>query len=652
MLTEQPLVATQLREPFRAARRVRRRPRPVRAVAFTGAAGLLLVYALRGGGSYDSVVFEEHGLVIWWALAVGWALGLLPRSRPPRIALALLGALAAYAGWTALSLAWTSSAELTTVELARALDYLGLVMLVVSVLDRDTWRPAAAGLGFGGLLVCGVAVGSRLAPSLFGTDRIDTAFHIDRLSYPFGYWNSVTAWGAMCLALALAWSAHDSSRARRAVSLAMAPLATVTVYLTYSRAGIAGTALALIAVLVLSRNRITALIHIAIVAAASVLPIAAIRAAPAIGHGTGTSGARAVTAALLAACIVCAAAALLTAAARADRRRLSRRAARPIAASCAAIALIAAGAFGARFASHAWHSFTSGNVVQSSTDPTARLSSGLSGSRYPLWKSAVHAFAAHPLGGTGAGTVEFWWNQHGTDGEFVRDAHNLWLENLAELGAPGLIGIIAIAGSALALALTVRRRTRRSASAGAAAALAAVFVVYLLHASVDWMWESTAGSVLALAGVAILAARLSERAAPVRPRIRAPIVLLAVVAGCVQVPGLLSTAALRRSQAAERAGRTGLALAWATDAVSAEPWSASAYEQRALVLESDGQLAAAARDLSRAISHERLNYAHWLLLARVQTERGMLGSAQRDYRRAHELRPRAAVFALARYLIH
>jgi O-Antigen ligase len=653
MLTEQPLVAMQLRpsrEPLTQSRRVRRRPRPARAVAFAGAAALILVYALRGGGSYDSAVFEEHGLVIWWVLAVGGALGLLPRTRPPKLALVLLGSLAAYVGWTAVSFAWTSSAELTTVELARALDYLGLATLVVCVLDRDTWRPAAAGLGFGALVVCAAAVGSRLAPSLFGTDRIDTAFHIDRLSQPFGYWNSVTAWGAMCVALALAWSAHDTSRPRRALALALVPVAALTVYLTYSRAGVAGAALALVAVLGLSRNRITALVHIVIAGAASVLPIVAVRGAPPIAHASGTRGAGRVLVALLVACAACGAGALLTALVRLDRLRLPRRVARAVAAVFAVLALIVAGAFGVRLAARGWHSFTRGTVVQSSANPTARLSSGLAGSRYPLWKASLKAFAAHPFGGTGAGTIEFWWNQHGSDAEFVRDAHNLWLENLAELGAPGLILLVAVTGSALALVLTVRGRTRRNASAGAAAALGAVFVVYLLHASVDWMWESTAVTVLALCAVAVLAARLSEGTLSLRPRVRAPLVLLAVLAACVQVPGVLSTTAIRRSQAAERAGQVGLALAWARDAVSAEPWSASAYEQRALVLESEGRFAPAARDLSSAISREPLNYVHWLLLARVQTERGRLADAERDYRRAHSLRPRATVFALAGYL--
>ncbi len=97
-----------------------------------------------------------------------------------------------------------------------------------------------------------------------------------------------------------------------------------------------------------------------------------------------------------------------------------------------------------------------------------------------------------------------------------------------------------------------------------------------------------------------------------------------MLAGVLQLPGLISTAEIRRSQGAERSGRADLALSWARDAVSAEPWSASAYEQRGLVYESEGRFDQAANDLGQAISRESTNFSHWLLLARIETERGRL----------------------------
>jgi tetratricopeptide (TPR) repeat protein len=159
------------------------------------------------------------------------------------------------------------------------------------------------------------------------------------------------------------------------------------------------------------------------------------------------------------------------------------------------------------------------------------------------------------------------------------------------------------------------------------------------------MWESTAVTVLALAAVGVAAARLGDRPLRLGLSGRAPIALACAGAGILQLPGILSTRAIDHSQAAARAGNPALALAWAGDAVHAEPWSASAYQQRGLVLESIGRLGPAAADLHAAISREPQSYEHWVVLARIETERGRLAAAVRDYDRAHQLGPHARVFA-------
>ncbi len=163
----------------------------------------------------------------------------------------------------------------------------------------------------------------------------------------------------------------------------------------------------------------------AVAAAGTGLAILAVRGAPQIASASGTSGASTVLAALVFAAALCIAAAILTGASRADRWRLPRATVRPVAVVGALVILLAAAAFGPRLASRAWHSFKRTPTVQTGADPTARLSR-LSSTRYPVWKSALKAFEAHPVGGTGAGTFEFTWNEHPSDGEFVRDTHNLW----------------------------------------------------------------------------------------------------------------------------------------------------------------------------------------------------------------------------------
>jgi O-Antigen ligase len=397
----------------------------------------------------------------------------------------------------------------------------------------------------------------------------------------------------------------------------------------------------------LSRSRLTALVHTAVAAAGTALAIVAVRGAPQIAHATGTRGAATVFGALLLAGAACAVTAALSHALGTERWRVPRTVFRPAAALCALALLAAGAAFGPRLVKRGWHSFTR-TTITASADPTARLGS-LSSSRYPVWKVTLKAFEAHPLDGTGAGTFEFWWNQHAPNGEFVRDAHNLWLQNMAELGLPGLLLIIAVAVGGLVLAATGRIRARRNVRAGAGAAFLAAFIVYLLHASVDWMWQSTAVTVLALAGGATVGARGAAKPLRLRWPLRVGVVTLAAVAGLLQLPGLISTATIRHSQDAERSGNTGAALAWARAAVSAEPWSASAFEQRGLVLEAAGQLPRAEQDLQQATSLEPTNFRHWLVLARIEAERGALAAAVSDQARAHRLRPLARVFALAPY---
>lgn len=629
--------------PARPARE--RRIGAAKVFAFIGGLALVLLFALRGGGSYDLVVRQEYGLVIWWVIAVGAGIGLLPRARLAAPTRVLLGALLAYALWTALSLTWTESSERTFTELARAFDYLGVVLLLGLVVDRRTWRSAAAGLGAGALAVCLLALASRLAPSTFPIDWAAQTFRADRLDYPFGYWNAVGAWAAMSAGLALAWSAHETSRSIRALSLGLVPVACVVAYLTYSRTAVAAVALALVLVLAMSRNRVTALIHAAVAAAGTGLAILAIRGAPQIGNATGGAGAGRVLAALVFAAGLGGAVAVLTAVRRTDDRRLPRRVGRPLSAAAAVVVILAAGVYGPHLASRAWDSFRNTGVTNAGASTTSRLTN-LSGTRYNLWRVALDGFTTHPSAGTGAGSYQFLWNRRQADTESVRNAHSLWLENMAELGIPGLVLILVLSGSALGVAIAARRRSNRRVTAGASTALLCVFAVYLLSASVDWMWQSTAVTVLALAGVAVVAARMSGPRPAWRWPIRAGVTALALVAGLVQIPGLISTIEIGRSQAAARSGASARALAWANDAVSVEPWAASPYEQRALVLESDGRMGSAAADERRAATREPTNYVHWLLLSRIETERGRYAAALADYQRARRLGRLATVFDL------
>jgi cytochrome c-type biogenesis protein CcmH/NrfG len=355
-----------------------------------------------------------------------------------------------------------------------------------------------------------------------------------------------------------------------------------------------------------------------------------------------------VLAAIAVAVVIAAGAALVTFVIGIDRVRFQRTVARS-AVMAGAVALVVFGAvLGPRLGGSAWQQFRHPALVERAGDPAARLTH-LGGARYFYWRAALDAFKAKPITGEGAGTFEFWWDRYGLTGDFIRNAHSIELESMAELGIPGLLLIAAVMAAAIALVASARRKTRRVTSVGASAALLTALLVYLFQASIDWMWQSTAVTVLALAAVGVAAGRLSRG----RPRLpwyaRLGVGVAALCAALVQVPGLVSTSEIRQSQAAERAGNASGAYSWANAAVSAEPWAASPYEQRGLVLEAAGKFAPAAMDLHRAVSREPDNFAHWLLLSRIETEQGDLAAATQAYARARQLRPKALVFYYAPY---
>ena len=75
---------------------------------------------------------------------------------------------------------------------------------------------------------------------------------------------------------------------------------------------------------------------------------------------------------------------------------------------------------------------------------------------------------SHEVLGSGAGTYEQYYLQHRTSGLKVRNAHNLYLETLADLGPVGLLLLIAGLVTPLVAGIRARgeERSCRSPSAG------------------------------------------------------------------------------------------------------------------------------------------------------------------------------------------
>jgi O-antigen ligase len=130
----------------------------------------------------------------------------------------------------------------------------------------------------------------------------------------------------------------------------------------------------------------------------------------------------------------------------------------------------------------------------------------LSGNFRPkYWSVARREYESRPWLGSGAGTFDLYWDRYRKTSYGTRDAHNLYLETLAEMGPIGLLLLVAT----LVLPFVALRGGRRDpvlAAAGGA------YLAFLLHAAVDWDWEMPVVTAAALYLACVVVAE------PARPR--------------------------------------------------------------------------------------------------------------------------------------
>ena len=362
----------------------------------------LLVAALRGG-SYAVIPRTQDAIAVWWVIGLSVAFGLLPRHRwSVEVRLAVAGLLG-LAAWTALGLLWTDSTERTLEEALRVLSYAGLVMLVAwSFGARDRTRVVVLVTAVAGV-VCLLALLSRVAPELLGTQSTSGSYDTTRLAYPFNYWNAVGCWGAMTLALALPLSAHARRRWLRAAALCLASLAPVVVYLTYSRTAALGVVLVVVLVVALSPQRWFVAANALIAGVGATAAVLTIRGAPEIARGSGTAGRGSVVLVLALVGLLTVAVALVGPHERLRRVRMPLGAARIALAGSLAAILVVAILAGPR----AWDSFQLGSPrprIPSSGSPSCREHDACSGPR--RWThSAGHCSAWAPGRTSSPGTA-------------------------------------------------------------------------------------------------------------------------------------------------------------------------------------------------------------------------------------------------------
>ncbi len=627
---------------------------------------LLVVYLALENGGYDPIPRGQVGVAIWWLLLLGVAVEALPVPGRTRASLAALGLLGGFAAWTALSMGWTQSEERTATELARVATYLGVFALGLCLVTRRHAgaRQVLNGVAFGLGLVAALAVLSRLHMDWFPPNELGKVLpgiEIERrLAYPLGYSSAMGALAGMTLPLLLGTAAAARTLAGQALAAAAIPVTGLTLYLATSGTGAAVAAAAIVAFFVLSPDRIPKLLTLAAGTGGGAILALAVSHRDALARGLPTPAAEQEgTEMIWIVLAVCAGVALLQAGIGLAVRQADRPSVLGIGRREALIATGVALAFAIPVSvaaglphetSKRWEVFKSlsGGSKSEPSSPSSILNFHGSG-RYQFWESSVDASETASLKGIGPGTFEFWWVRHGSYGGYVRNAHSLYMENLAELGIVGLVLIGGFVLSVLGIGTvrSLRAPPRRRLPLATATAGAAGFA---MAAALDWVWQLGALPVAFMLLAAVAVGGFSVRE-PSRRRRRAKrrnrnrvqraVVVAAAVAALLAIWFPLSGAThLRQSQVDAARGDLAAALSEAEDAADAQPYAASPLLQQALVLERQGRLAAAASAASAATREASADWRNWFVLARIQAERGRVGAALRAYARAGRLNPR------------
>ena len=643
------------------------REHPADPAIWLGCVGLIVYLSLKAGG-YDPIPRDEVGIVVWWGLLVGVAVGAISIERIGYSARAVLILLVALVAWTALAVSWTQSDERTVTELARAVTYLGVFGLALAVQAGRRWRALLYGVTTGITIVASLAVLSRLHPQWFPPNelgRVLPGIQIERrLAYPLNYSSALGSFAAMALPLLLAASSSARTYAGQLLAAAGLPVAGLAFYLSSSGTATLVVVAGLVLFVLIAPDRLPKLATLAIGAAGAAILAYSVDQRSALDRGLPTAELKSqgneVLLILIFVCVAVALCQLAISMAVRHGRRPSWLLVSPRAAAVATVVVlvvavpIAAAAGGAREAKDRWDNFKNPSAGPANQSRSSQILNTSGSGRYQFWQSAVDAYKTEKFHGIGPGTFEFWWAQHATfTGAFVRDAHSLYIETLAELG---IVGFLLVTGMVLAIIGigTVRAlRAPPDLRLGLAAATAGC-AAFAVAAAVDYMWEIGVMPIcfFILAAVAVDAARGRVAQARSRQLQRrreigwwvGPMIAAIIALVVIYLPYKGATE-LRASEQDVSQGRLDSALSAARSAADAQPYAASPLLQEALILERQGKLDQAAAAARKATTKESTNWRTFFVLSRIEAERGRAKASLAAYRRARQLNPHSGVFA-------
>ena len=515
--------------------------------------GLWFVLAFSSGGYLQSQWLPPGLALALFALVVSVLIA-YPR-RPGQLSMGVLALFGLYAVWVMLSALWASSLNNVWDEAGRTLLYLLVLTLALTFFTDASARRAARYL----LLAGAVALVGLAVWRLHGADAtlsgLGQLFLEDRFTYPVSYPNNAAAL-YLLLFWPLIWVAADP-RERvpiRGLSLATCWGLLALAILAQSRGGFWATAMTLVLLLVLSPARLRTLLYLLVPAALTVWGFPDLNSYWRLGAGEVPGGVavRVILLGMAVAAIVGVALALLERWVHVSRRM------KMVFGAGVLVAVAVSVIYGAvlferqvgdpgRWLSDSWSRFTAGEVTalpgsgstsaQGESAASSRFLVVSTSGRWDIWRVAWGDFRASPWLGVGAGNYVFTYDRDGRRGTSkARQPHSWQLQVLSETGAVG--GVLFMGALFLGLGGMLWPRfsagwygLRRGPPTGrwgtdsrlyAWETTLAIGVLYwLIHGSVEWLWNMPGVSLPAVLMLALGVASVDARAGVLWPRMQA-----------------------------------------------------------------------------------------------------------------------------------
>ncbi|OFW62048.1 MAG: hypothetical protein A2133_09430 [Actinobacteria bacterium RBG_16_64_13] len=546
----------------------------------------------------------------------------------------MLAVFAGFGVWVAVSTLWADSATRVWLETGRIFVYLGFFTLAAVYLTHASARRIFRYLVMGAALF----ILAACVWKLWSAGDVASLFFANRLSYPVSYPNNAAAlfligfWPLIWLA-----AGSDERAPVRGVALGLATGLLGLAIMTQSRGAVWSLAITALAMFAISPVRLRTLLYLVVPGVLMVYEFPNLNryweeGPLAVG---GALGARTLVVASLTAAFIGMILALLERWVKVSRRM------KAIFGSVVLVGIVAGLVYGSivatadvggplKWLSRTWTQFTQ-QPVGGATEPAVGPSSGSrlitvgSNGRVDIWRVAWEEFKAEPVTGVGADNFVFRYDQlRSSEIAKPEHPHSLFLQVLAETGIIG--GILFVGSLLLSLGglLWPRiaagwRRSRETwlkpdrpvsrrichprwgadpRAYGWEIALLVALLYWLIHGSVEWLWQMAGVTVPAFLMLAAVLAEVDTRAETMWPRLAARLRLPLPdrkVESHLQPPGILSLG-FRLVL---------IVLFLVVIATAGLPYLAIQYEESALALAKTDALGAV----------ERAGSAHWLQVA-------------------------------------